>query len=410
LEARACFEQALDFLKLLPEGSADLEGAFEILLELRSVLRQLGEVRQMLEHLREAEVLAEQLRDDRRRGQVCSFMTTVLSTLDRLDEALATGKRAVGIAQQRGDLRLGAVATSCLEEAHYYRGEYEQVVGIAAPSVTALPLEWVHEYFGLAVPASVFGRVWLIMSLAELGRFSEAFEREAEAIQLAKQTQHVHTIGWAHLAASILHLLKGDWMNARSTINHWLREPGTSGVAMLLPWATAASAWTLAQRGNADEAWRQVGEGERLLEFHEKSGIVGHRSWAYHALSHACLLIGRFSEAQRLCGRSLESAQRQPGFKAHALQLLGDLARHLDRFDAESSVAHYQEAIALARLHGMRPLMAHCHRGLGNVYALLGRSEHARENMRAANTFYREMDMHYWLESGPTRIGPRDVV
>src|SRR5437588_575360 len=102
-----------------------------------------------------------------------------------------------------GDLRLGAVATSCLEEAYYYRGEYEHVVEIATGCLTALPVEWGNEYLGLAVPASVFGRSWLIMSLAELGRFAEAEKYETEAIQLAEQTQNAHTIGWAHLAASM---------------------------------------------------------------------------------------------------------------------------------------------------------------------------------------------------------------
>ena len=153
LEARACFEQVLSILKTLPESEAALENAFEIRLELRTVLRQLGEVRQMLEHLREAEALAERLKDDRRRCQVCSFMTTVLSTLDELDEALVTGIRAVEIARHSGDLRLGAVATSCLEEAYYYRGEYEHVVEVATGIVPELPVEWGKEFFGLAVPA-----------------------------------------------------------------------------------------------------------------------------------------------------------------------------------------------------------------------------------------------------------------
>jgi hypothetical protein len=54
-DARAWLEQALDVLRALPEGLAALEQAFEVRLELRSVLRQLGEVRQMLDHLREAE-------------------------------------------------------------------------------------------------------------------------------------------------------------------------------------------------------------------------------------------------------------------------------------------------------------------------------------------------------------------
>jgi class 3 adenylate cyclase len=79
-EARAFFEQALGILKLLPESEAALENAFEIRLELRPVLRQLGEGRQMLEHLREAEAISERLKDDLRRGRVCAFMTTVLST------------------------------------------------------------------------------------------------------------------------------------------------------------------------------------------------------------------------------------------------------------------------------------------------------------------------------------------
>ena len=181
----------------------------------------------MLEHLREAEAIAERLKDDRGVARSAAFMTTVLSTLDELDEALVTGTRALEIARRVGDLRLGIVATSCLEQAYYYRGEYGHVVEIATENLAALPAEWVHEYFGMAVPASVFGRAWLIMSLAELGRFAEAAEYEAEAIQLAEPTQHAHTVGWAHLAASMLHLFKGDWAKARSLVEHWMNIPGT---------------------------------------------------------------------------------------------------------------------------------------------------------------------------------------
>ena len=46
-----------------------MEQAFEIHLDVRAVLRQLGEVRQMLDHLRQAEAIAERLKDDRRSGR-----------------------------------------------------------------------------------------------------------------------------------------------------------------------------------------------------------------------------------------------------------------------------------------------------------------------------------------------------
>ena len=98
------------------------------------------------------------------------------------------------------------------------------MVEVATENLATLPAEWAHEYFGLAVPASVFGRGWLIMSLAELGRFAEAAKYEAEAIQLAEATQHAHTIGWARLTASMLHLSKGDWAKARLLTEHGIKQ------------------------------------------------------------------------------------------------------------------------------------------------------------------------------------------
>jgi class 3 adenylate cyclase/tetratricopeptide (TPR) repeat protein len=397
-DARTWFEQALDVLKSLPTNQAAMEQAFEIRLELRSVLRQFGEVRQMLEHLREAEVLAERLKDDRRRGRVCGIMTTVLSTLDELDEALVTGTRAVDIARRAGDLRLGIATTSCLEEAYYYRGEFEHVTEIATENLAALPAEWAHEFFGLAVPPSVFGRAWLIMSLAELGRFAEAAKYAKEAIQLAEPTHHAHTIGWAHMAASMLHLFKGEWAKARSLVEDWMNTPRTLDVAVLLPWAVASSAWALAQIGDAGQALSRVRESEQLLDRQAAKGIVGHRSWAYYAVGRACLSLGRLDEARELAGRSAESSKHQPGFKAHALRLLGDLASHPRQFDAQGGEAYYRQALELAQQHGMRPLVAHCHLGLGRLYDRIGKPELARESLTVAQTMYRDMTMHFWLE------------
>jgi hypothetical protein len=48
-------------------------------------------------------------------------------------------------------------------------------------------------------------------------------------------------------------------------------------------------------------------------------------------------------------------------------RLLGDIATHPDRFDAESGAAHYREALLLAQRQGTRPLVAHCHLGLGKL-------------------------------------------
>jgi tetratricopeptide (TPR) repeat protein len=397
-DARSWLEQALGVLEALPESQSTLEQGFELRLELRPVLVQLGEVRRSLELMREAGVLAERLNDDRRRGWVYAFTTVTLSLLGELDEALVTGTRALDIARRLGDLRLRIVTTTFLEQAHYYRGEYERVVGLATDNLAALPAHWVYEYFGISAPPSVYDRTWLVMSLAQLGRFAEAAGYEAEAIRLAEPTHHAFTVGYAHLAAGTLHLGKGDWATARSLLDRGIAVFRTGNVILQLPWAVASSAWVMAQLDEASEALTRLREGEELVERAAARGIVGWRAWHHHQLGRACLLLGRLDEARRLGDRAVESSLRQPGFAAHAQYLLGDIATHPDRFDAENGEAHYRQALALAEPRGMRPLVAHCHLGLGRLYRRTGRRQEAEEHLATAATMYREMDMRYWLE------------
>jgi class 3 adenylate cyclase/tetratricopeptide (TPR) repeat protein len=406
-DARAWFEQTLSVLETLPESPSTLEQAFDIRLELRPVLVQLGEGRRMLERLREASALAERLNDDRRRGRVYAYMAHTLSLLGELDEALGSGTRALKIAGPLGDLALRIPATTSLEQAHYLRGEYERVVELATDNLAALPADWLYEYFGVPAPASVFDRVWLVLSLAQLGRFTEAAAYEAEAIRLAEPTRHPFTVGLAHWAAGTLHLLKGDWAKARSLIEHGIAAVRTGNVVILLPWGVASSAWALAQLGEASEALNRLREGEPLLERQAARGVVLHRGWAYHSLGRACLLFGRLDEARSLSERAIESSPGHQGFVAHALHLLGDIATHPDRFDAESGEAHYRQALALAEPRGMRPLVAHCHLGLGKLSRRTGKRDEAREHLTTATTMYRDMDMRFWLKQSEAETKER---
>jgi class 3 adenylate cyclase/tetratricopeptide (TPR) repeat protein len=396
-DARAWFEQALGVLEALPESPSTLEQAFEIRLELRPVLNLLGEGRPLLDCLREAEALAERLNDDRRRGRVCAFMVNVHSVRGELDEALVAGARALEIAGRLGDLELRILSTSYLEQVQYLRGEYERVVELATDNLAALPADWLYKYFERPAPASVFDRFYLVTSLAELGRFAEAAPYHAEAIRLAEATYHPFTISLAHQAGSVLHLLKGNWVQACSLIERWIAVLRAGNVPTNLPGAVASSAWVLAQLGDASEALSRIRGCEQLLERQAARGrgLLGR---AYHPLGRACLLLGRLDEARHLGDRALESSRSQPGYAAEALRLLGDIETHPDRFDAERGEAHYRQALALAEPRGMRPLVAHCHLGLGQLCRRMGRPQEALEHLTLATTMYREMDMRFWLE------------
>jgi tetratricopeptide (TPR) repeat protein len=126
--------------------------------------------------------------------------------------------------------------------------------------------------------------------------------------------------------------------------------------------------------------------------------MLGHALWLA-CLGEAYLLAGRREDAIAHTERALtlSRAHKARGDEAYALQLLGALHAQGDAPAVEPAEAHYRQALALAEELGMRPLVAHCHRGLGTLYATLGQQEQARTELSAAIVLYRAMDMTFWL-------------
>ena len=55
----------------------------------------------------------------------------------------------------------------------------------------------------------------------------------------------------------------------------------------------------------------------------------------------------------------------------------------------------------------MRPLVAHCHLGLGKLYLRTGKREQAQEHFATATTMYREMGMTLLAGEGGGGVGAR---
>jgi tetratricopeptide (TPR) repeat protein len=76
---------------------------------------------------------------------------------------------------------------------------------------------------------------------------------------------------------------------------------------------------------------------------------------------------------------------------------LGAVHAYVDPPDAQPAEAYYLKAITMAEALGMRQLQAHCHRGLGNLYVMIGRREQARTELSTAIELYQAMEMTFWL-------------
>ncbi len=116
-------------------------------------------------------------------------------------------------------------------------------------------------------------------------------------------------------------------------------------------------------------------------------------------LGEAQLLAGRLEEAQALAERALALARehQRRGEEAYALRLIGEIAARREPPESPSAEAYHQQALALADELGMRPLLAHCHLGLRQLYAKSGRCAEARASLSTAIALYRTMDMTFWL-------------
>jgi tetratricopeptide (TPR) repeat protein len=117
------------------------------------------------------------------------------------------------------------------------------------------------------------------------------------------------------------------------------------------------------------------------------------------SLGEAQLLAGHLEEAHALAEGVLAHARahQERGHEAYALRLLGDVAARRGPPESTQAEVHYQQALALADELGMRPLMAHCHLGLGSLYITTGQREQARAALSTAIGLYRIMDMTFWL-------------
>jgi tetratricopeptide (TPR) repeat protein len=123
-------------------------------------------------------------------------------------------------------------------------------------------------------------------------------------------------------------------------------------------------------------------------------------------LGEIALHAGRVASSRALAEQALKLAQdrQERGNHAWALRLLGTLAVRGDSPNMAQARDYYEQAMALTEELGMLPLQAHCHLGLGTLYARTGQREQARTALSTAIKLYRAMEMTFWLPQAETAL------
>jgi tetratricopeptide (TPR) repeat protein len=219
-EAVAYFEQVLAALRHLPERRDLLEQALDLQLHLRSALLPLAAFERMGECLRNAQALAEALGDQRRLGRVCSYMAHLLQRLHAYDRAIASGRRALSIATDIGDLGLQVATNFFLGQIRLNLGDYREAVTYFRSIVDALEGDRRHDRFGMVALPAVQARSFLAGCLATLRAFAEGVWYAEEAVQIAEAVDHPYSLIDAYLRLGHLYRHQGDVDKAICAYEH----------------------------------------------------------------------------------------------------------------------------------------------------------------------------------------------
>jgi tetratricopeptide (TPR) repeat protein len=402
-EAVTYLEQALDALSHLPERRDITELAIDLRFDLRTALVPLADWDRMQEHLRGAEALATTLGDQRRLARVSIYMVIQSVLAQEYDEAVRFGQQALAIGQSLGDLAIEVPASAYLGVAHEARGDHRAAVDTLQRNIDHIPEDLRYERFGQATSMASFSRSILSLSLSDLGRFAEAIRQADEAARIAEEAGLRYSLAFAWNALGVAHVGRGEFARGRTVLERCVDLCRTFGLPVIMAAAMALLAVALGHEGRAAEALAVAEEVEEMpgsRRFHAERILV--------SLGAASALGGRPDAAVR-AGTALEAAQRHGAraSEAYGLHLLGSIAMHHEPPDAGDVDAHYRTALALAEQLGMRPLVAHCHLGLGKLRRRMGQEAQAREHLTAAATLYRDMDMRFWLEQVEAHFIPR---
>jgi tetratricopeptide (TPR) repeat protein len=320
-------------------------------------------------------------------------MIDCLGATGDTQRAVEVGRHALALAETLGEAALQVVTHLYLGRTYNALGDYPRAMDLLRQNLVALDGALLRERFGLPGLPSVMSRDVLAWCLAELGAFSEGLAHDEEGLRIAEAVNHPYSLIQACRGIGYVYLRRGDLHQALPWLERGLEVSRVWDIPLVLYIVSSTLGYAYVLAGRVSDALPLLEQNVST----EATGIMSGRVPIW--LGEAYLRLGRLDEALALAVHGLEvcRAHARQGDTAWALRLLGEIYAHRQPPQAEMAETAYREALILAEALGMRPLQAHCHRGLGMLYGETGRPAPARTELSAAIALYRALDMSFWL-------------
>ena len=371
--AAAAFEQALAAIEHLPQTRTVIEQTVDLCLAMRPCLSPLADMKRLLASAQRAAPLLTSLGDARREALNVGYQAAALVNLGQTQEGIALAERAVAIAESLGDPLVRTSAYFFLGQARVRVGSFHKAIesfdrdaGITSDGLIDLssnPSAGGTLQARSAVTSHLFSRVEGAEARSALGLFASAMDRAQEARCVAQRVRLLYFRAQADAALGLVHQNRGEIDAAISVL-------------------------------------------ERACGLADAGGFLHYGTICLMHLADAYSLTGLPARARESVDRALKLVV-DAGFRAREAWALyvraGILARGSDA-DPVPVLENYAAALARADELAMRPLVAHCHLGLGSTYTGANDRKKAREHRTTALSMYREMGMQFWMEKAESAL------
>jgi len=394
-QAQRYFEDAMTALKKLPSKKIRIEQEIDLRFNMRAPLAVLGRFDEAGEWTHGAEKLAREIGDDTRLSNALNYLSSFHWILGRNQKAIELGEKALKLAKSVNHFSY-QMAIMCHLGIYYFNvGDYLKQIEIHQEVRKRLIGDDAFKQHGLASLPGAFSPGMIVFGMAELGNFDKIEEIGHEALEIAEQVENALTLTFVYNFIGMAYLRLGKVEPALPLLEKCYELCRTSKVQGMYSYSA----------GSLGYAYLLSREPERALNILEegiKKDYLQASFWPTHpliVLADAYRTLRKFALAIDTASRALGLAngREERGFEAWAIFVMAKI--NADTGRKVNAKQWYQRALKQASDLSMKPLVAHCHKGLGNCYLKLGNEKKAQLESKRAEDIYRSLGMAYWLKS-----------
>jgi predicted ATPase/class 3 adenylate cyclase len=364
-DAKAYFDQAMQFLDSMPDTEVNRERRISLLLKNFDVFELLFMYEAYHQLLKRYEHMVVDLMRSELLGAFYTLLGSCEWAFSQFDQAIQTLTKAIKFCDSAGDVEYAALAHVTLQWCYLSKADFDQVLDLKKNALDLLERQFNLRSSMYALTAASYAHQYM-------GCWNEAISEAQKALKIGEEFSDNSVISFAASALAYAYVSKLDFSRAI--------EYGTYAVAkaptpMDKAMAQVALATAWCKSGELDKGIQSLTAMAPMVKASNFMPIVV----AFNkSLGEGYLLDGMYDKAKQTLEESVELAKRY-GIRfsfASAHRILGEIAR---KTAPDRSSTHFEKSITVLKEIKAENELALAYAGYGRLFKQQGRIEKARK-------------------------------